>query len=111
MNIKIFYDGFDVFGHRVSREDTVTCAKLADAKKAFTFMKKNNINGFPTNAVIHVYDENKPDWMFAYENQNDRENDVVTVGYSERWNSKDIFKMASEKAKRKMYSLFETEGE
>lgn len=69
-----------------------------DIKKAFAYLKRNH------DAAIH-----SENYSFYYDNFSDFENGIITVVCYKGMNNKDITRMASDKAKKIFYSIFETE--
>ena len=98
MTIKIIYNERDFFNNQVQMEAECQCPGKEDIKKSFAYLKRNH------DAAIH-----SGDYSFYYDNFSDFENGIITVVCYEGINNKDITRMASDKAKKIFYSIFEAE--
>ena len=99
MSIKIIYNERDFFNNPVQMEAECNFPEKEDVKRSFAYLKKNH------DAAIH-----SGNYSFYYDTFSDFENGIISVVCYEGVNSKDLTKMASDKAKKLFYSLFESEG-
>ena len=99
MTIKIIYNEKDFFNNSVQMEAECFFPEKEDIKKAFAYLKRNY------DAAIH-----SGDYSFYYDDFSDFENGIITVVYYKEMYNKDITRMASDKAKKLFYSLFESES-
>ena len=98
MTIKIIYNEKDFFNNLVQMEAECPCPGKEDIKKSFAYLKRNH------DAAVH-----SGNYSFYYDTFSDFENGIITVVCYEGVNSKDLTKMASDKAKKIFYSIFEKE--
>ena len=98
MTIKIIYNERDFFNNQVQMEAECLYPRKEDVKKSFAYLKRNH------DAAIH-----SGNYSFYYDNFSDFENGIITVVCYEGANKKDITRMASDKAKKIFYSIFEAE--
>lgn len=98
MTIKIIYNEKDFFNNHVQMEAECHCPEKEDIKKSFAYLKRNH------DAAIH-----SGNYSFLYDTFSDFENGIITVVYYKGMYEKDITKMASDKAKKLFYSIFESD--
>ena len=98
MTIKMIYNERDFFNNLVQMEAESHRPGKEDIKKSFAYLKRH------PNAAIH-----SGNYSFYYDNISDFENGIITVVCYEGWNNKDTTRMASDKAKKIFYSIFESD--
>ena len=98
MTIKMIYNESDFFNNLVQMEAESHCPGKEDIKKSFAYLKRHH------DAAIH-----SGNYSFYYDSLSDFENGIITVVCYEGWNNKDITRMASDKAKKIFYSIFESD--
>lgn len=96
MTIKIIYNERDFFNNLVQMEAECHYPGKEDIKKSFAYLKRHH------DAAIH-----SGNCSFYYDTFSDFENGIITVACYEGVNSKDTTRMASDKAKKVFYSIFE----
>lgn len=95
MKLTIMYDDKDFFGYNNLREDTTKFATKADAKKAFSYLRKH----WDASVKCDCY-------VFKFESYSDFEEDVLSILQYDSWNHCTKTKVPFHRAKKLFYDLF-----
>ena len=97
MTIKVLYTEKDFFNNTVQMEAECRDPEIGNIKKAFAYLKKNY------DAAIHA-----GNYSFYYDSFLDFESGIITAVCYKGTFDKDIARMSTKKAKKIVYSIFET---
>lgn len=95
MRLTIMYNDKDFFGYSDLREDVAPLATKADAKKAFSYLRKH----WDASVKCDCY-------VFCFDTYQDFEEELVSILQYDSWNQCDSVKVPFNRAKKLFYDLF-----